>query len=761
MPAARTKKTAGQTSAHLPTPRVFVSATSGDLRSVREVVKAGLLSIDCQPVEQGNFPPDYRNVEQMLTEKIASCHAVIHLVGVRYGAEPDPSTLPEGEPRRSYAQLEADIARELERKLFVFVCPENFPYDQGAEPEPPELQALQAIYRQTVEADNSQLRNALLDHQEAGQKIRELRVHLDELRDELHAELEREKRSHKRSLVYVLVTMLVLALGVGAYFSYRESVRTKQNQLMLTAYQEMEAAVKEMLSKQNQEKQKIAEANANPLEKARILDSATKLFKRGQEQASQFAENVVKLTNRPDASNYAKEFAAQILEEDPDLLSWLASQEDSILAEAKKLQSTHLEKSRDLLQVLLNGASYAELQGNYDLAENWIRRSIAADTEWLEPKEMLVKLLINSIGPMANQRQLPTEEALLRLEGAHDQLNILLEKDSNNIVWSKLLSNYHELIGDIQHKQGNLDKAETAYSESLKIRTDIHTLKPEDNYTYRSLSVAYNKLGEIARSRNIWNDAKKNYQEAFNIRQKLSKSDPKNLQWKRDLAISHIRLGITFQEIYWTDTTNQSMLNISGDHFKESYKVFRELHEIDSDNLQYQLDLSIGYDYLGDHAKENNDFETAHKHYKKGQELAQNLTDNHPNRTLFQVSLAILSRKLGQNALKEKNYPYAIKQFRKALHIRRYLAGIDPSNIEWLNGVFAVYYWLALAHEESGRPDLAIRYWRQSYEAINQIDERGFHISPRDRYFQQEVKKRIDQYDGANKTSKEQLLPSN
>src|SRR6266576_1107305 len=116
------------------TTRVFISATSKDLGTVRELVKQALLTMGCMPIEQTNFPPDYRSVRDMIEEKIAACEAVIHIVGIRYGAEPDPSTLPEGAARRSYTQMEADIARQLGKKLYLFVCSEDFPYDNA----PPE-----------------------------------------------------------------------------------------------------------------------------------------------------------------------------------------------------------------------------------------------------------------------------------------------------------------------------------------------------------------------------------------------------------------------------------------------------------------------------------------------------------------------------------------------------------------------------------------------------------------------------------------------
>ena len=73
---------------------VFISATSGDLGTVREIVKQGLLTMRCMPVEQTNFTPDHRTVSEMLEARIRECDAVIHLVGLRYGAAPDPASLP-------------------------------------------------------------------------------------------------------------------------------------------------------------------------------------------------------------------------------------------------------------------------------------------------------------------------------------------------------------------------------------------------------------------------------------------------------------------------------------------------------------------------------------------------------------------------------------------------------------------------------------------------------------------------------------------
>lgn|GEM_PF-2637702 len=134
-------------------PKVFISATSGDLRSVRQVVKEALLTINCHPVEQTNFEPDWRTVEGMLRAKIEGCQALIHIVGMRYGAEPKLATRPPGTPRRSYTQMEYDIGCQLQEqrgedgfRVYTFICAEDFPFDPN-DAEPKKHQQLQRTHR--------------------------------------------------------------------------------------------------------------------------------------------------------------------------------------------------------------------------------------------------------------------------------------------------------------------------------------------------------------------------------------------------------------------------------------------------------------------------------------------------------------------------------------------------------------------------------------------------------------------------------------
>lgn len=133
-------------------PKIFISATSGDLRGARQIAKEALLTINCHPVEQTNFEPDWRSVTDMLRGKISDCQALIHLVGFCYGAEPDPATLPPGTPRRSYTQMEYHLARELGLRVYTFLLPETYPFDVPAKADTPEQTQLQAAHRALIQS---------------------------------------------------------------------------------------------------------------------------------------------------------------------------------------------------------------------------------------------------------------------------------------------------------------------------------------------------------------------------------------------------------------------------------------------------------------------------------------------------------------------------------------------------------------------------------------------------------------------------------
>jgi len=102
------------------------------------------------PVSQDHFAPSSQTVREVLRDQLKSCHAAICLVGRVYGHE--PRRWADG-PRRSYTQLEYDIARELGMPVFSFLASESCPLAPHP-PEAPDEQALQVKHREAIENDD-------------------------------------------------------------------------------------------------------------------------------------------------------------------------------------------------------------------------------------------------------------------------------------------------------------------------------------------------------------------------------------------------------------------------------------------------------------------------------------------------------------------------------------------------------------------------------------------------------------------------------
>ena len=166
------------------TPHVFISAASDDLRSARHVVKDALLSLGCHPIVQEHFEPDYRTVEEMIRSRIEGCHAVVHLIGKRYGGEPSPKSLPEATPRRSWTQMEYHFAQEMGVKVYLFVCDDSYPFDRQPAPEPDDEVELQEAYRRKI-LEGAQLYTIVKNPDELAVRISEMRLEAAELRKEV------------------------------------------------------------------------------------------------------------------------------------------------------------------------------------------------------------------------------------------------------------------------------------------------------------------------------------------------------------------------------------------------------------------------------------------------------------------------------------------------------------------------------------------------------------------------------------------------
>jgi hypothetical protein len=135
-------------------PTIFLSGVSSEFASFRHAVENEIQMKGCFAENQPSFHPDYRTVEAMLRQRLQEANAVVHIVGFRFGAE--PKERPPGKPRRSYTQMEFDIAREMEKPVYVFLSSDKNVRDANPDEqsEDDEAKALQLAHRQAIQNSN-------------------------------------------------------------------------------------------------------------------------------------------------------------------------------------------------------------------------------------------------------------------------------------------------------------------------------------------------------------------------------------------------------------------------------------------------------------------------------------------------------------------------------------------------------------------------------------------------------------------------------
>jgi tetratricopeptide (TPR) repeat protein len=147
----------------MPQKRIFLSATSRDLKSYRELASHTLRERGYDVDHQEIFNLTFREIGDKLERRIQECDAVVCLIGLVYGGE--PSDRPPEQPRRSYTQWEYFLARKLDKPVYLLLADAKAKFDKPrkAPEEGEELRRLQEAYRAEVTRDRDWRAFANLD----------------------------------------------------------------------------------------------------------------------------------------------------------------------------------------------------------------------------------------------------------------------------------------------------------------------------------------------------------------------------------------------------------------------------------------------------------------------------------------------------------------------------------------------------------------------------------------------------------------------
>ncbi len=383
--------------------KFFISAVTRELGSVRKLLKRAieendqltkeLDDEDYHAIEQDNFQLDHRTIEDKLRTLIHRCDGVIHIAGFCYGAEPTDE--PSRKLRRSYTQLEYEIALELGKPVYVFVTEKGFRPDPYA-PEPKELQELQLAHRnRLVSKDRDKC--TVRSRYQLDRNVRSLRLKVEILEGELQrvdwVVVDVGRRLGRR--IAVVASLILATLGAVVFFGWQQQVGLRAQQ---------EEFRKAELARQ-----------AKELRYFRTVEEAARKEAQTIQQVQQdFAERFLQqlLANKEIKAEDARERA---LKELPALVKLPLAEIQSLID--RKIAPRATERSLSSLE----RARAALAKGNYDEVFQ------AADGQKEQGRELA---MLEGTAALARFRQSPQPEWKVRALAAFQRAMALADPNS-------------------------------------------------------------------------------------------------------------------------------------------------------------------------------------------------------------------------------------------------------------------------------------------------------------------------------------------
>ena len=191
--------------------------------------------------------------------------------------------------------------------------------------------------------------------------------------------------------------------------------------------------------------------------------------------------------------------------------------------------------------------------------------------------------------------------------------------------------------------------------------------------------------------------------------QKCADSEPGSLQWQRDLSVSHNKLGDA--------TASIGDLTAARIAYQASMQIRLQLVATDPANSQWQRDLSVSYDKLGDVDLAAGDLTAARASYQASRDIRVELAATDPANSRWQRDLSVSYDKLGDVDLAAGDLTAARASYQASQGIAAQLAAGDSGNSQWQRD-------LSVSYDKLGDVDLAagdLTAARASYQASRDI----------------------------------------
>ena len=523
-------------------PRLFLSAVSSELRTVRQRVAATVRTLGFDPVSQDDFPTGHGELRQWLREQIDTCAGLIQIVGQGYGAEPREVDADYG--RVSYTQFELLYARRQRKKTWLIIAGEQVQRDTPLEQldlpagdaDHPDAAGQQAQRRQLQQDYIARLQaeNHLYYLANNGTELENIVL---KLRDEL-GELRRSAERQQRRLVATVVAILcvVILLAGGGWWAYRH-LATSVQQVAAVNTEKIRAHLRETVEETHRRELADAEKATDWKQRQRLRDAVEAAHAMRLAKIDDLAASFAEIEGRGLATSVFQEMTRILTEQGVDeAIAYVASQRTAILQTVRARVAAARERNRADLQPLLRAAALHESKGQPTQARALYADILSAEPDWPDALHDFIRFLVNQ-GDEASVRT-TQEEARRDYDKARRLALHLTALDPGNTEWQRDLSVSYNKLGDMAVAQGKLDEAERVYGDGLAIPKKLAAGDPGNTQWQRDLVYSLFQISKLQAQQKNWPDAIANVEACLKTSERLSQLDRSNVIWQEDVKAS-------------------------------------------------------------------------------------------------------------------------------------------------------------------------------------------------------------------------------
>src|SRR5262249_34648045 len=336
------------------------------------------------------------------------------------------------------------------------------------------------------------------------------------------------------------------------------------------------------------------------------------------------------------------------------------------------------------------------------------------------------------------ERYVPLQITVELLKGAESTFDDLLEKGKGT---TKL--RYRRALMLISFAESYLTLGQTEQSlrsaeQSTSLLYELVSAEPCNVLLKHGSLLAYRNIGDALDRQGFLTLARDRYRMSLDFAMKLTAADranPKNEEWQHDLSVAYNKIGDVQRRL---GDLSEALTN-----FRKSLEIRKRLVDADPTSIRWQRDLASAYDRVGDVLREitgdvltvQRNLAEALNNYNESRDITEKFSALYLDGFDWQRDLAVVYDKIADIERAQGKSDAALDTYIKSRDIRKQLVAKDATNNLWQRD-------LAQSHMKIGNVLTELRKFdeaKENHDSGVAIMERLSRSDPKNADWQREL----------------------